>query len=95
MVKNYMEILVEQYLNELLTSDPKYKDVCRCAACIDDIEAKALNHLPPFYVTGKKGEIFGEYHARNFQNKMDIMSAIVAAIEFIHTHRDHEPQLKV
>lgn len=90
MVKNYMETLVEQYLDELLSTDPKYKNVCNCQACIEDIEAKALNAIPPFYVTGKKGEIFGEYHARHSQNKMDIVAAIVSAIELVNAHRSHE-----
>lgn len=90
MVRNYMEILVENYLADILKNDERYVGMCTCQFCMDDIMAKALNNLPPFYITCKKGEIYGEYHVRAVQNKTDILSAIVSAVEFVALHSHHE-----
>lgn len=86
MIKNYMETLVEQNLTTLLKTDPQYKNICTCNQCMDDIRAKALNKLPPMYITCKKGEIYGEFHSRDVQNKTDITAAVVYAVEFISSH---------
>lgn len=86
MVKNYNEVLVDQYLKELLDEDPKYKDVCRCEQCVDDMKAMALNRLKPFYVTGQRGEVYGEYRNQVLQNKTDLILEIVKAVEFVSKH---------
>lgn len=77
MVQNYMETLVREMLLEELAENPhKYTDVCQCPQCLVQIQVAALNHLPPFYVTGTTGEVFGEYQSRESQNLSDIMAAI-------------------
>lgn len=89
MIKNYMEDVVNQILNDLLEKDEQYKNVCRCEKCLDDIKAKALNNIKPFYVTGKTGEVFGEYKMREFQNTTNIVMEVTKAIECINNNRHH------
>lgn len=86
MIHNYMEDLVEIHLNDLLRS-PGYENICRCEQCMDDIRARALNHLEPFYVTGKKGEVFGKYSAADVQKRMDIIQAVVNAVHVVSANR--------
>lgn len=87
MVKNYMETLVDQYLEELLHSDERYSGICTCEKCMDDIRAIALNHIQPFYITCKKGEIYGEFSMRVQQNKLDILREIVSAVETVSKNK--------
>lgn len=90
MVKNYMEVLVDKFLDDILKHDARYQNICTCQICLDDIRAQALNHLPPFYITCKKGEIYGEFRVREVQNKTDIIASIIAAVEFVSNHKGHE-----
>jgi len=45
MVKNYMEIVVDNILKKIL---PDYSNLCKCEKCCDDIKAIALNNLKPY-----------------------------------------------
>ena len=92
MIKNYMEVLIEQVLNDILDSNKDYADVCRCERCINDIKAKALNNIKPFYVTGKKGEIYGEYYIREFQNNTNIVMELAKAIECVNNNKNHKAE---
>ena len=85
-----MEELVDQILTDLLNSNSDYLNVCRCESCIDDIKAKALNNIKPFYVTGKKGEVFGEYFIREFQNNTNIVMEVVKAVECVIANKNHD-----
>lgn len=89
MVKNYMEELVDQILMDLLQNNKDYENVCSCASCINDIKAKALNNIKPFYVTGKKGEVYGEYFIREFQNNTNIVMEVAKAIECVNSNKNH------
>lgn len=82
MVHNYMETLVSTALkNELAENPEKYTDVCQSPRCIAFIEAVALNHLKPFYVTGVAGTAFGEFKSKEYQHMSDVMVAIGKGIE--------------
>lgn len=87
MVINYMEQLVDECLDELFQDNPDYKSVCKSEKYVDDIKAKALNNLPPLYYTRKQGEAHGEYYGSNYQNKADIISEIVKAINIIEKNK--------
>jgi len=89
LIKNYMEVLVDQILTDLLMNNKDYSHVCRCESCRNDIKAKALNNIKPFYVTGKKGEIYGEYFIREFQNNTNIIMEVVKAIECVNSNKNH------
>lgn len=84
MLKNYMEELVDYWLPRIFSENAeKYQAVCRCPSCMAQIKCEALNRLKPFYVTGKAGEVYGEYRLKESQYKMDLMIAITTAIEIV------------
>ncbi len=87
MVKNYMEHLVELYFDEVLAVADKTHDVCGCDKCREDITARALNQLRPFYVTSKRGEVFAEYANLQVQYKADVYGALTRSIAFVNSHR--------
>lgn len=89
MVVNYMEEIVKTYLKKALNTDPSYKGVCQCEHCIDDMLAKALNNLKPYYITTKKGEVFAEYSSLETQKQAEVISEVVKAIEFISKKPSH------
>lgn len=89
MLKNYMEEMTDLWIPRIFADDPKkYTDVCRCPACMARIRVETLNRVKPFYVTGKEGEVFGEYKLKESQYKMDLMVAITTAIEIVR-HSAH------
>lgn len=90
MIKNYAEVLVERTLENLLRNNPEYVDICKCEECIDDIKAKALNNIKPHYVTGKVGEIYGEYNMLDYQNSTNIVMEVAKAIVHIDANRKHK-----
>lgn len=83
MVINYMEQIVKEYIDNALENEKSYKDICKCAQCIDDIMAKALNNLKPYYITTKKGEVFAEYSSLETQHHAEVISEVIKAIDFV------------
>ena len=95
MVKNYMETLVEDTLQkELSENSNQYPGLCLCPSCIAAIQASALNHLKPFYVTCIAGEVFGEYHSKELQNLSDVLVAVVNGIQEVLQTSEHCRQLQ-
>ncbi len=90
MIRNYMEHLVNFYFADVLESSGKFDNVCRCEKCADDIRARALNELRPYYVTSKRGEIFAEYANLQSQYKADVFGALARAITFVSERRNCE-----
>lgn len=84
-----MEEIVKNYLMNVLKTDPNYSKVCKCDLCIDDIMAKALNNLKPYYITTKKGEIYAEYSSLETQHQAEVISEVIKAIEFVSKHPNH------
>ncbi len=90
MVVNYMEEIVRDYVDHTLKSDPTYENICKCDQCIDDIMAKTLNNIKPYYITTKKGEIYAEYSSLATQNHAEVISEVIKAIEFVSKHKNHD-----
>lgn len=88
MVKNYMEQLMENELDKML-SDDHYEFVCRCDSCLDSIRAITLNAIKPFYVTSKTGEVFGTYRNMEVQNKCDLITELIKAKELVAKNPKH------
>lgn len=84
-----MEEIVGNYLKNILKTDKTYADICTCEHCIDDIMAKALNNLKPYYITTKKGEVFAEYSALETQHQAEVISEVIKAIEFVSKKPNH------
>lgn len=89
MVVNYMEGIVKNFLNNTLKTDPAYQNICKCDQCIEDILAKALNNLKPYYITTKKGEVYAEYSALETQHQAEVIAEVIKAVEFVSKHPNH------
>ncbi|MCI5727722.1 MAG: late competence development ComFB family protein [Clostridium sp.] len=88
-VVNYMEIWVEQFMDDILKDRP---EVCTCEKCRQDIFALSLNNLQPFYVTTTKGEILAKYNVRYSQFETDILLAITNAINLVTSNPHHSEE---
>lgn len=89
MVINYMEEIVRNYLNDLFKTNTSYTNVCRCEQCVEDILAKALNNIKPYYITTKKGEVFAAYSSLETQHQAEVISEVIKAMEFVSAHPNH------
>lgn len=84
MLKNYVEILVEEYLTETLAPNTERNLTIRHSPdLLAEIEMAVLNNVPPFYITCKEGEVYGFSKNALPQNKTDIMIEIAKAIEVV------------
>lgn len=81
-----MQDQVEKVLREELADHAeKYLGLCKCPACLAAVQAAALNHLKPFYVTGLAGEVFGQYQSKELQNYSDVLVAVTKGVEETRT----------
>lgn len=85
-LKNYMEVLVFDVMDEVLQNKP---DICDCKRCKLDIAAKALNSLPAKYVVSQHGEVYTKSSVLEQQSKTDVLSKVVAAIEHVKKNPHH------
>lgn len=88
MIINYTEKVVSEYLDKVL-SDSVYSSVCRCEQCRDDIMAKVLNNMKPFYITTKTGEVFAEYSKLEVQHQAELIKEVIRAIQFVSANPNH------
>lgn len=85
--KNYMEIIVEQKLDEVLA---QYPNVCKCDNCKLDIAVLALNNLKPRYISTDKGQLFTRIKEMDTQAEIEVIHQIAAAVEKVSSHPNHE-----
>jgi competence protein ComFB len=85
-LKNYMEILVFDAIDELFKTNQK---ICNCEKCRLDIAAKALSILPTKYTVNYKGEVFTKANLFQNQSNADIVSAVTKAIMLISQNPRH------
>ena len=83
---NYMELLMWQYLDEVLAGQP---GICRCEKCRYDIAALAMNFLPPRYVVTDRGQIYTKIKALEQQFTIDIVTAITHAAKIVSLTPHH------
>lgn len=81
--------VMEQIVDEKLTLMLEGENCCKCARCIEDMKAVALNKLPAKYVSSNSGELFTKLNATVRQSSVDINIAIAAAIELVAKHPSH------
>lgn len=86
MVKNYMEIVVDNILKKIL---PDYNNLCKCEKCCDDIKAIALNNLKPIYVVTNAGNLYAKVNELEIQFSTDIVKELVKAIEVVSKNPHH------
>lgn len=85
-VKNYMEELVFEYMDDLLKGKD---DVCKCNQCLLDIATYALNQLPPKYFSRPKGMVFSRLEEFENQIRADIISVLIKGIEMVRKDPQH------
>lgn len=90
-VKNYMEDLVWEHLDHILS---KHDNICDCEKCKFDIAALALNLLSPHYVVTAKGETYTRVKALEQQFNIDIFSALTQAIKIVSGRPQHQDDQK-
>ncbi|MBP2635084.1 MAG: Late competence development protein ComFB [Firmicutes bacterium] len=86
-LKNYMEDLVWQRLDEVLINDP---ETCNCEKCRYDIVSLALNSLPPRYIVTPAGEAYTKTKALESQFNIDIITAITKAFQVVQNNPRHD-----
>lgn len=86
MVKNYMEIVVDDVLPTVLK---EHELKCGCERCVEDIKAITLNNLKPTYVASDKGIVYGKLNEMGIQFKADVISAIMMAIKKVEERPSH------
>ena len=85
-LKNYMEQLVWEQLDEFLAVDA---NACKCEKCRYDMAALALNRMMPHYVVAAKGETFTRMKTLELQFQIDVMTAILHAAETVKSRPHH------
>lgn len=85
-LKNYMEILMWQQLDDVLLSHP---GVCPCEKCRYDIAALTMNFLPPRYVVTDRGQMFTKIKSLEQQFTIDIITAITNAVTIVSSMPHH------
>lgn len=86
-LKNFMEDLVLQRLDEVISS---HTNICRCEKCRLDIAALALNFLPPRYIVTTQGETYSRISALEQQFNVDILTALSHAVQIVSGKPHHE-----
>lgn len=84
--KNYMEVIVEEKMDEVLA---RYPNCCKCESCRRDIAVIALNNLHPRYVSKEKGQIFARIQEMNMQSEIEVLRQLMKAVEIVSAHPHH------
>ena len=79
MVKNYMEILVCEILNEIKEGYPFLKNINYS----NDVKSIALNNLPPMYFLSNISEGEKKAFILDRQKRIAVLSDIISAINIV------------
>ncbi len=85
-IKNYMELVVDSLLPDLLERN---SSICRCKQCRADIKAIALNNLPPKYIVAQRKDIFLKINELSIQFESEVVAAILEAIQKVKKSPRH------
>jgi competence protein ComFB len=86
-LRNLMEALVMQRLDEVLTEENN--EVCQCEQCRLDMAAIALNDLPPRYVVTQRGETYSKADLLEVQRFVDVLTALAKAVKIVKNNPRH------
>ncbi len=78
-LKNYMETLVLEKLDEIIDE----LGCCKCEKCRMDIASYALNRLPPKYVATYKGQVYSKLDTLSVQYEADLINALYQAAKIV------------
>lgn len=86
MIRNYMEIIVEDTLPSVMKmSDLK----CDCQQCKEDVMAIALNNLEPMYIASEKGIVYSKLNQFSGQFNADVVRELTFAIDKVKANPRH------
>lgn len=85
-LKNIMEDAVAYQLNKLLPTMP---EICACENCKLDMMSYALNRLSPQYVRTDTGALYQKLSNYQPQAEVEILTAVMSAINKIGAHPQH------
>ncbi|WP_300381279.1 late competence development ComFB family protein [Clostridium sp.] len=86
MLKNYIEVIVDNLLATILN---EYDNICKCQRCINDIKAITLNNVKPCYVATEKGYTYAKINELEPQFKTTIISEITKSIDIVSNNPNH------
>lgn len=86
MLKNYMEVIVDEILPDVVKNQ---KLECTCEICINDIKAITLNNLTPMYVASKEGILYSKLNGLSTQFKADIIRELTISILKVNKNPHH------
>ncbi|GAB6157453.1 hypothetical protein JCM39194_06530 [Desulfotomaculum varum] len=90
MIRNYIELAVEQMLDDVLKKyAEKNPDTCTCPRCRLDVMAIALNNLPTRYVVTDEGGIYTKVAMEQVGGRAEITAAILNAIQIVKNNPRH------
>ena len=79
MIKNYMEILVDEVFNELKNSN----EICKTEGCKHDIKTIALNNLPPIYFKHNVTEGEKKAFLLDRQRRISVLAKVAEAVDIV------------
>lgn len=79
MVKNYMELLVDEVYQEIR---PLYSN-CNIDPCVHDIKSMALNNLPPAYFKENISEGEKKAFLLDRQRRISVLAKVAQAADYI------------
>lgn len=79
MIKNYMELLVDEIFNEIKNS---YK-ICNEEKCIHDIKSIALNNLPTHYFKYDTTEADKKAFLLERQRRISVLAKVAEAADIV------------
>lgn len=79
MVQNYMEILVDEIIDDVI----KEYDICKCEDCINDIKSYALNNLPSAYFSSDVSESEKKAYLLNRQRRISVLAQLAEAVKIV------------
>jgi competence protein ComFB len=89
---NFMEDIVSQYLEEILTQKI---DICKCQQCREDMACYALNKVKPMYLVSSRGIIHTQNKKRlNYQDEIDVYSIVSESVNVVSKTKRHDEKYK-
>lgn len=87
-IYNYLEDLIQVKLQQVLS---KKENACRCARCMDDMMAFAVNGLPVISYSTSDGGIHREVqNLTNDSLKIEIATRCVRAVDLVSKNPRHK-----
>ena len=90
MLKNYMEIIVDEVYSEV---KGKY-NICHSTGCESDIKSIALNSLPPVYFLSNISDGEKKAFLVDRQRKITVLAKLTEAVEIVCNHCKNEGKMR-